>query len=151
MKKTPRNSINDGWRTTASLRRAAFVLLAIFALFTFFNVAPNSAIAADTAPNGTRGKQIVDGMGAVWTFSGEKTLRNGVWVGEGNALEYLYTNNSVYAIASDNSVWRWTGTNWTFAGSDISHTGAGLGPEAPPPITSGSSSPPARSPAVPIS
>jgi hypothetical protein len=117
MMKRTRNSINDGWRTTTNLRRATRAMLAGFALFTSLSFVPPVDAAS---PNGTRGKQVVDGLGAVWTFDGEKTLRNGVWVGEGNAIEYLYTNEWVYAIASDGSVWKWIGPNWTFAGADVS-------------------------------
>ena len=53
------------------------------------------------SPNGTRGTQVVDSTGGVWTFNGTQTLRNGVWMGQGDASEYLYVNSTVYAIASD--------------------------------------------------
>jgi hypothetical protein len=81
------------------------------------NTGSNGSGNATTSPNGTRGKQVVDATGAVWTFDGTKTLRNGVWVGEGNALEYLYVNGTVYAIAGDGA-WKWN-NGWSFAGSDV--------------------------------
>ena len=68
--------------------------------------------------NGTRGKQVVDATGGVWTFDGTKTLRNGVWMSDGNASEYLYVNSTVYAIASDGSLCKWN-NGWSFAGTDI--------------------------------
>ena len=58
------------------------------------------------SPNGTRGKQVVDSTGGVWTFDGTKTLRNGVWMDAGNASEYLYVNSTVYAITSDGSLYK---------------------------------------------
>ena len=122
MTKTPRNSISGGWRTPARLRRSVYLTLAALSLSTLVGFTPDSAIAASA--NGTQGKQVVDASGATWTFNGEQTLRNGVWVGYGAAREYLYANQTVYAIASDNTVWRWTGSDWTFAASDVASLGA---------------------------
>jgi hypothetical protein len=61
---------------------------------------------------------VVDATGAVWTFDVTHTLRNGVWVGYGDASEYLYFNSTVYAIAGD-GLWKWNGTGWVFAGIDV--------------------------------
>jgi hypothetical protein len=77
----------------------------------------NGSGNATTSPNGTRGKQVVDATGAIWTFDGTKTLRNGVWVGGGNALEYLYVNGTVYAIAAGGA-WKWN-NGWSFAGTNV--------------------------------
>ena len=73
---------------------------------------------ATPSPDGTRGLQVVDSTGATWTFDGNRTLRNGLWMGEGNASEYLYVNSTVYAIASDGSLWKWN-NGWSYAGNDI--------------------------------
>ena len=54
----------------------------------------------------------------MWTFDGTKTLRDGVWMSEGNASEDLYVNSTVYAIGSDGSLWKWN-NGWSFAGTDI--------------------------------
>ena len=70
------------------------------------------------SPNGTRGIQVVDATGGVWTFDGTKTLRDGVWMGQGSASEYLYVNNTVYAIVFDGSIYRWN-NGWLGAGNDI--------------------------------
>jgi hypothetical protein len=70
-----------------------------------------------TSANGTRGKQVVDAAGAVWTLDGTKTLRNGVWVGGGNASEYLYVNASVYAVTTGGA-FKWN-DGWSFAGPDV--------------------------------
>ena len=71
-----------------------------------------------TSAHGTRGKQVVDATGAVWTFDGTKTLRNGVWMGQGSASEYLYVNSTVYAITSDGGLWKWS-NSWSYVGTDI--------------------------------
>jgi hypothetical protein len=67
--------------------------------------------------NGARGAQIVDATGAVWTFDGTKTLRNGEWVGGGNASEYLYVNGAVYAVTTG-GVFKWN-DGWSFVGTDV--------------------------------
>ena len=83
----PRNSINDGWRTRISLRRALCLTIAALSFSTLVSFTPDSAIAASA--NGTQGTQVVDASGAVWTFDGERTLRDGVWVAGGIAREVL--------------------------------------------------------------
>jgi hypothetical protein len=72
---------------------------------------------SQTSANGTRGKQVIDAAGVVWTLDGTKTLRNGVWVGGGNASEYLYVNGSVYAVTTGGA-FKWN-DGWSFAGSDV--------------------------------
>src|SRR4029079_6931905 len=73
--------------------------------------------STDPSPNGTRGARGVDATGAIWTRVGTHTLRNGVWVGGGNAQEYLYFNSTVYAINAD-GVWKWNEA-WSFVATDI--------------------------------
>ena len=122
MKTRAGSSNKGGWRKKATLRRSVSLMLAAFSFSTLIGFTPDSAIAASA--DGTRGTQVVDASGAVWTFNGEQTLRNGVWVGSGAAVEYFYLNQVVYAITSDNSVWRWTGSAWTYAASDVSSIGS---------------------------
>jgi hypothetical protein len=99
--------------------RTALLALAICVLSTLFPFAPDSAIAAEApSANGTRGTRVVDGGGAVWTFNGGLTLRNGAWAAGGSGQEYLYVNLSVYVISSGN-VWRWHGSGWDYAGTNV--------------------------------
>lgn len=102
------------WRTALLV----LTICAWSALLTL-NASPVSAAdASTTSANGTRGSWIVDGSGAVWTFDGTRTIRDGVWVGSGHANDYLYLNSSVYAITSQ-GIWRWNGSAWDLAGRGI--------------------------------
>jgi hypothetical protein len=93
----------------------ALTICVLSALVTF----TDSATAAEApSANGTRGARVVDGGGAVWTLDGGRTLRNGAWVAGGAGQEYLYVNLSVYILSSGN-IWRWHGSGWDYAGTNV--------------------------------
>jgi hypothetical protein len=100
-----------GWRT--ALLALTICVLSVLVTFT------DSAIAAEApSANGTRGTRVVDGGGNVWTLDGGRTLRNGAWVAGGAGQEYLYVNLSVYILSSGN-IWRWHGSGWDYAGTNV--------------------------------
>lgn len=100
--------------------RKALLALAICLLSAFVMFAADPGMAAEApSTNGTRGSRVVDGGGAVWTIDGNRTLRNGEWVAGGGGQEYLYVNLSVYVISSGN-IWRWHGSGWEYAGTNVS-------------------------------
>ncbi len=59
--------------------------------------------------------QIVDSNGDVWTLSNGAILRNGAGTGGGGS-QILYCSRSVYALGTDSSWWRWTGSGWIQTG-----------------------------------
>jgi hypothetical protein len=97
------------------------------------------------SPDGTHATTITDSTGSVWTFGtaqsgGFKTLRNGVQVGGGGGVLYLYYHGEVY-VKNDIGQWfHWTGS-WISIGGDPSGTVAPPPPPIvppPPPVTGAS-------------
>ena len=73
-----------------------------------------------TSPSGTRlppATAIVDNDLASWTIGPNlETLRNGVHAGGGYGSSYLWYENVLYVVGTDDNWWRWTGSGWIFAG-----------------------------------
>lgn len=108
---------------------------------------PTPVLSAPS-PNGTRGMRIVDAGGAVWTFDGRKTLRNGVWVAGGDADEYMFYNGMVLAKAG--AWWKWNGEGWEkFSDTDpVVTPEAQPDPPPPAPPVPESAPPPAAAPRI---
>ena len=84
-------------------------------------VGPNDpAGGPSTSPSGTRlppATAIVDNDLASWTIGPNlETLRNGVHAGGGYGSSYLWYENVLYVVGTDDNWWRWTGSSWTFVG-----------------------------------
>ena len=60
---------------------------------------------------------IVDNDLASWTIGPNlETLRNGVHAGGGYGSSYLWYENVLYVVGTDDNWWRWTGSGWVFVG-----------------------------------
>lgn len=86
------------------------------------------------SPNGATGPTITDAAGGVWTLGvviggGQATLRNGMHMGGGGAVAYLWLESVVYVRNDANAWYRWTGSAW------VPH--ADPTPPLPPPAPSG--------------
>ena len=86
---------------------------------------------ANPSPDGTEvppASQVIDGTGAAWTLGGGgETLQNGIHMAGGYARSLLWTGGTVYARASDDTWFRWNGTQWIVAG--MTKPGNGTSPE----------------------
>jgi hypothetical protein len=80
------------------------------------------------SPDGTKGISIIDSQGGTWTIgSDNKTLRNGVHMGNGQGTVYKYVAGVVYVWGG---FWyKWTGTGW----AEFSRTEPGLIMPSPAP------------------
>lgn len=79
------------------------------------------------SPDGTRGVSIVDSAGAKWTFGVDReTLKNGVQVGRGSGVEYLYYKRTVY-VKSVGGIWfKWSESEWIEIGNDPNPPSSGI-------------------------
>ena len=60
---------------------------------------------------------IVDNDLASWTIGPNlETLRNGVHAGGGYGSSYLWYEDVLYVVGTDDNWWRWTGSGWIFVG-----------------------------------
>jgi hypothetical protein len=103
------------------------------------------------SPDGTRvpsATQIVDGLLAVWTISGNQILRNGSATG-GYGSQILWYQAAIYVYGTDSNWWRWTGSTWSNVGpGDPSGSSGGGGGSGSGGGTSGVSPSGTRSPSI---
>ncbi len=81
------------------------------------------------SPDGTKGTSIIDSEGGEWTIGPDnKTLRNGVHMGNGQGTVYKYVAGVVFVWGG---FWyKWTGTGW----AEFSRTEPGLITPPPAPV-----------------
>jgi probable HAF family extracellular repeat protein len=90
----------------------------------FLLTPPNVAedVSASASPSGSRVPVVtlvVDNSLATWTLGpGEEILRNGVQAASAYGSQILWYRNAIYVLGDDYNWWKWTGTTWTFAGSN---------------------------------
>lgn len=82
--------------------------------------APPQPCSGVTSPDGTRGVTITDAAKCVWSLGGPapagglQTLREGVWMAQGGAVEYLWQGGQVYVRNNFTPPqwYRWNGASW---------------------------------------
>lgn len=90
------------------------------------------------SPNGTKGVTVVDSSNGVWTLGANgETLRNGTHMAGGLGTVYLWLNQAVYVLGTDQPAnwYRWSGVKWELVGASEPMPSASPSPTvAPSPI-----------------
>ena len=89
-----------------------------FAGTSWVNVGRDPLASAD-GTRAPRATYLMDNTGGVWTMGANQVvIRNGVHMAGGYASQLLWHGGAIYALGTDTSWWRWTGSGWQWVGAD---------------------------------